>query len=139
MAPAACVFCEIVAGRAAASVVHRDDRVVAFMDIRPLTVGHMLVVPIRHAVGLTDLDEEDGAQAFRVGRRLAVALRATGVRCEGVSLSVADGAAAGQVVFHFHLHVIPRYAGDPLRVSAVRPQPSREELDRVAGAVRAAL
>jgi histidine triad (HIT) family protein len=135
-----CVFCEIVAGRAPASVVYRDERVVAFLDIRPITAGHTLVVPVRHASGLADLDEEDGAQAFRVARRLAAALRRSGVPCEGVNLLVADGAAAMQEVPHVHLHVLPRYHGDPLRVAADRPQhPSRSELDRVAAAVRAAL
>ena len=139
MAPPACVFCEIVAGQAPASVVHRDDRVVAFMDIRPVTAGHLLVVPLRHAGGLGELDEEDGAHAFRVARRLAVALRRAGVPCDGVNLYLADGAAAGQEVFHVHLHVFPRYSGDGVRLSVAASRPVREELDRVAGSVRAAL
>lgn len=135
-----CVFCEIAAGRAPASVVHRDERVLAFMDIHPITAGHLLVVPLRHASGLPDLDEEDGAQAFRVARRLAVAVRGAGVPCEGVNLLVADGAAAMQDVFHVHLHVIPRYNGDPLRFAVERrPRPTRAELDRTAAAVAAAL
>lgn len=135
-----CVFCEIVAGRAPASVVHYDERVIAFMDIRPVTTGHVLVVPRRHADGLRDLDEEDGAQAFRVARRLAAALRSSGVRCEGVNLFVADGAVAMQEVFHFHLHVLPRHRGDGFQVSADwSHHPSRDDLDRVAAAVRAAL
>ncbi len=140
MSPAACVFCEIVAGRLPASVVYRDERVLALMDIRPVTTGHVLVVPRRHADGLADLAEEDGAQAFRVARRLAVALRASGVRCEGVNMFVADGAVAMQEIFHFHLHVFPRYPGDSFRLTADwSRQPPREELDRVAGALRAAL
>lgn len=137
MPPSACVFCEIVAGREPASIVYQDPRVLAFMDIRPVTVGHMLVVPRRHADGLSDLDEEDGAQAFRVARRLGVALRASDVPCEGVNLFVADGAAAMQEVFHFHLHVFPRYVGDSVRITADwSRRPPREELDRVAAALR---
>lgn len=137
---AACVFCDIVAGRAPASVVYQDQRVLAFLDIRPITAGHTLVVPRRHAAGLADLDEEDGAQAFRVARRLAVALRRSGVPCEGVNLLVADGAAAMQEVMHVHVHVLPRHRRDSLRVIVDRSdRPSRTELDRVAAEVRAAL
>jgi len=140
MSSSPCVFCEIVAGRAPVSVVHSDTRVLAFMDVRPVNPGHMLVVPRRHAAGLADLDDEDGAQAFRVARRLGVALRSSGVSCEGVNLFVADGAVAMQEVLHFHLHVLPRYRGDSFRVTADwSREPPRAELDRVAVAVRAAL
>lgn len=112
----------------------------AFLDIQPITAGHTLVVPRRHAAGLADLDEEDGAQAFRVARRLAAALRRSGVPCEGVNLLVADGAAAMQEVMHFHVHVLPRHGGDSLRLVAERShRPSRAELDRLAAAVRAVL
>lgn len=107
-----CVFCDIVAGRVPASVVYRDERVCAFMDIRPVNPGHLLVIPLAHAAGLTTLESGTGAQMFRVGQRLAEAIRRSGVRCEGINVLLADGEAAGQEVFHVHLHVIPRYAGD---------------------------
>jgi diadenosine tetraphosphate (Ap4A) HIT family hydrolase len=136
MSVGACLFCEIVAGRAPASVVYQDQRVLAFLDIRPVTPGHTLIVPKRHADGLADLDDEDGAQAFRVARRLAGALRASGLRCEGVNLFVADGAAAMQEIFHFHLHVFPRYRGDSFRVTADWSQhPTRSELDNLAATI----
>lgn len=111
------------------------------MDIRPVTSGHVLVVPRRHADGLADLDEEDAAETFKVARRMGVALRTSGVvRCEGVNLFVADGAAAMQEVFHFHLHVVPRYRGDSFRLTANRSHhPPREELDRIATALHASL
>ena len=130
-----CIFCAIVAGRAPASVVHADERCTAFMDIQPVNAGHVLVVPNRHAVFLADLDPEDGARMFRVAQRIAGALRVSGLRCEAVNLFLADGEAAGQDVFHVHLHVIPRYLGDGfgLRFSPTYgTRPPRAELDRIA-------
>ena len=129
-----CVFCAIVAGDAEASFVHRDDTVVAFMDVRPVTPGHLLVVPRQHATGLADLDEETGATMWRVAHRLSRV-----VRHEGVNLFIADGAAAGQEVFHVHLHVVPRYAGDGFKIEANWRSPSRPELDEMAESIRVAL
>lgn len=107
-----CGFCEIAAGRGLASIVFRDDRCTAFMDIQPVNPGHLLVVPNQHAAFLADLDEDTGAHIFRIAQRLAAALRKSGLKCEGVNLFLADGEAAMQEVFHVHLHVIPRFEGD---------------------------
>jgi histidine triad (HIT) family protein len=136
-----CIFCRIVAGDAPASVVHRDERCVAFMDIRPVNPGHLLVVPLRHAPHLADTDGETAAHLMRVAHRLAAALRASGLRCEGVNLFLADGAAAMQEVFHVHLHVFPRFRGDGfgLRFGPHYTVRARAELDGAAAAVRAAL
>lgn len=110
------------------------------MDIQPITRGHMLVIPRAHATYLADLEPEDGAQMFRVGQQAAASLRSSGLRCEGVNFFLADGEAAGQDVWHVHLHVVPRFAGDGfgLRLPAgytVRP---RSELDSAAETLRAA-
>ncbi|MFF3767431.1 HIT family protein [Streptomyces sp. NPDC001922] len=134
-----CEFCAIVQGRAEASVVHEDDAVVAFMDLRPVTPGHLLVVPKAHAVGLEDLDEPLGAQVWAVAHRLARALRSSDLRCEGVNLFLADGEAAFQEIFHVHLHVFPRFAGDSFRIDADWSVRERGELDESAAAVRAGL
>ena len=134
-----CVFCEIVAGRIESSVVHDDDRVLAFMDLNPISPGHLLVIPKQHGAALADVDPDDGARLFRVGQSLAGAVRRTGLRAEGVNLFLADGEAAGQEVFHTHLHVLPRFAGDGFRLQVTRGSPSRDELDEVAGRIRAAL
>ncbi len=131
-----CVFCEIIAGRAESSLVYEDEHVVAFMDIQPLTRGHVLVVPRSHADCLEALDEDLGARLFRAGHRLARALRRSGLPCEGVNLFLADGEAAFQEVFHVHLHVLPRTAGDGFRINAARYRPDRGELDLAAGKVR---
>ena len=134
-----CVFCEIVAGRMESSVVHDDDRVLAFMDLNPISPGHLLVIPKRHGAALADVDPDDGARLFRVGQSLAGAVRRTGLRAEGVNLFLADGEAAGQEVFHTHLHVLPRFAGDGFRLQVTSGSPSRDELDEVAGRIRAQL
>ena len=134
-----CVFCAIVAGAAPASVVYDDAEILAFMDIRPVSPGHLLVIPKRHAPFLADLDEQLGARMFAIGMRLAGALRASGLRCEGIKLFLADGEAAFQEVFHVHLHVFPGFAGDCFRIDADRSvKPSRIELDAIAARVRAA-
>jgi len=130
------VFCEILAGRAESSRAYEDEHVVAFMDIRPLTQGHVLVVPRVHADCLEALDEELGARLFRAGHLLARALRRSGLPCEGVNLFLADGEAAFQEVFHVHLHVLPRTAGDGFRINAAWRHPGRAELDLAAGKVR---
>jgi diadenosine tetraphosphate (Ap4A) HIT family hydrolase len=137
-----CVFCEIVAGHAPASTVYRDERVVAFMDIGPVTPGHLMVVPLAHVAGLEDLDPDLGAHVFVVASRLAGAIRRSGLRCDGINLFLADGEAAFQEVFHAHLHVIPRWPGDGFTVDSPawsREKPSREALDADAAAIRAAL
>ena len=134
-----CVFCRIVAGKATASVVHDDDLALAFLDIRPVTPGHLLVIPKRHAADLATLDEATGAHLFRVAMRLAGVLCRSVLRCEGVNLFLADGKAAEQEVFHVHLHVFPRYAGDGFRLAADwSAAPSREALDEIASRIRGA-
>ena len=82
------------------------------MDLHPINPGHMLVVPNRHAPEVSDLAETESAQMFRVAQRLTDALRRSGLKCEGVNFFLADGEAAGQEVFHAHLHIFPRYVGD---------------------------
>lgn len=135
-----CVFCEIVAGRSPASVVHEDDRCLAIMTIGPVNPGHLLVLPRVHAPYLADLDEATGGHLFAVSMRMAAAIRASGLRCEGINLFLADGVAAFQEVFHLHLHVFPRFTGDDFGISADwSVSPSREELDTNAALIRRAI
>jgi len=139
---AGCIFCRILAGQAPASLVYQDDHVAAFMDIRPVVEGHLLVVPKTHAACLAELDDAEGARMFAVGKRMAQALRRSGLRCEGVNLYLADGKAAGQTVFHMHLHVLPRYIGDGLRLRSglsLRPPPPRGKLEALADRLRGEL
>ena len=113
---------------------------IVFMTIGPVTPGHLLVVPKRHIPFMADMDEATGRHLFAVTMRMAAAIRQSGLRCEGVNLFLADGAAAFQDVFHLHMHVFPRFAGDPFRISADwSVQPDRAELDAVALQVRRAV
>ncbi len=141
-----CGFCRIVAGKAEGSFLFRDERVAAFMDIMPVNTGHLLVIPIRHAVHLSDLDPADGARIFEVGQSLAAALRESdgtgGLKCEGVNFFLADGERAGQEVPHVHLHVIPRFRGDGFSLKlppGYGRRVARSELDRIAAAIKAGL
>ena len=137
-----CVFCNIVKGTVPESVVYDDEKVLAFMDIQPVNPGHVLVIPKVHASGLPDLDEETGAHMFKVGMRVADAVKRSGVKCEGVNLLLSDGRAAFQEILHVHLHVIPRFEGDNLHISfgrQYRLKPGRNELDRIATKIRSAL
>ncbi|MDQ3927585.1 MAG: HIT family protein [Chloroflexota bacterium] len=132
-----CIFCDIVAGKLPSSMVYEDDVAVAFMDIRPVNMGHVLVIPREHFIYLSDMDEQTGAHLFRVAMRVQEAIRRSGIRCEGINLFLADGEAAFQEVFHVHLHVFPRFKGDPFKiVSEWGIFPPREELDEVAGRIR---
>jgi histidine triad (HIT) family protein len=134
-----CVFCAVVAGSLESSRVYEDDQVLAFLDIQPVTRGHLLVIPKSHAPYLADLDEDLGAAMFRVAHRLAAALRASGLPCDGVNLFLADGEVAFQEVFHVHLHVFPRTPGDGFRLDANWQSPPRSELDESAAQVRSGL
>ena len=129
------VFIKILSGELPASFVYRDDRVTAFMDIQPVNPGHVLVVPNEPAKDLAELNEEIAAHLLRVGHRIAKAIRQTDLKCEGINIFLADGEAAGQDVFHVHLHVIPRFMGDGFGFKSGENNFNyldREELDQAA-------
>jgi len=110
-----CIFCKILAGELPATIVDEDERTLAFMDINPATRGHALVIPRTHAPDLLTVDPEDlNAVAFASQRLAARAMER--LSADGVNLVNSCGAVAWQTVFHFHIHVIPRYSGDPLRL-----------------------
>ncbi len=135
-----CVFCGIVDGSAPSSQVVDTGTVLAFMDIDPVTPGHVLVIPKEHLPDLADLTDELAAEMMAVARRVAAALRRTDLRCDGVNLFYADGEAAFQEVFHSHLHVFPRYADDGFVINAGwGANPPRTELDEIAAKLVAAV
>jgi histidine triad (HIT) family protein len=108
-----CLFCRIVAGELPSTRVHEDERVIAIMDIFPATRGHALVIPRAHAADIRDVAADDLAAAAQAARLLAGrAVERLGA--DGVTVMQSNGAAAWQTVFHYHVHVIPRYEGDPL-------------------------
>ncbi len=135
-----CIFCGIVSGSEDASIIYEDDLVVAFMDIQPVNPGHALVVPRAHATYLADTSEHSAAQLMRVATQLVSAIQDGPLHGEGTNLFLADAKAAGQEVFHVHLHVIPRFSGDnmTLRVD-YDPPPNRSVLDEHATTIASAL
>ena len=128
-----CIFCKIVAGELPAAVVASDERALAFLDINPATRGHTLVIPRAHAEDIHEIDSEDLAAAIALAQRIAGRVRER-LGADGVNLLHSSGSAAWQTVFHFHIHVIPRYLGDPLRLPWV-PQPG--EASEIAAAAAA--
>ncbi len=137
-----CLFCRILAGEIPASIVYEDDHALAFLDIQPFTPGHTLVIPKTHADSLLDLPSDEAGHMMKVGIKVDKALRRSGLRCEGVNLLLADGRAAGQDVFHVHLHVFPRFTGDGFGFRFgldYRKRTGRDELDENADKIRKAI
>ncbi|WP_405489662.1 HIT family protein [Nocardia sp. NBC_00511] len=134
-----CIFCAIVAGEAPATKIFEDDTLVAFLDIRPITRGHTLVIPKSHASDLDHLDPELGGVLFGFGHRLAKAMRRGGLAADGANLLINDGKAAFQTVHHVHLHVIPRHSGDILRFARGFVLRRPHDRDSTAAAIRSGL
>ena len=125
-----CLFCKIVAGEIPATIVAEDERTIAFMDINPATRGHALVIPRAHAADVFTIDPDDLQAVVVVAQRLAQRARDE-LGADGVNLLNSSGRAAWQTVFHFHLHVVPRYDGDPLRLPWV---PAPGDMDDITAA-----
>ena len=132
-----CIFCKIVVGEVPAEIVQEDEHTIAFMDINPWTRGHALVIPRNHSRNLYDAPEEDLARTISAAKRLALRMRDV-LDCDGINLLNSSESAAWQTVFHLHLHVIPRYEDDPLRLPWL-PQPGdRDEIAAAAEELGAA-
>jgi histidine triad (HIT) family protein len=110
-----CIFCKILAGELPATIVDEDERTVSFMDINPATRGHVLVIPRAHSEDLMSIDPDDLCAVAVASQRQAARAKER-LRADGVNLVNSCGSVAWQTVFHFHVHVIPRYSGDPLRL-----------------------
>jgi len=135
-----CIFCAIVSGAAPSERVFEDERTVAFLDINPATDGHTLVVPKAHATDIWELSHEDAVAVMAAAVRVARAARES-LACDGLNLVQANGRAGWQHVFHFHLHVVPRYDGDGLKPpwSLAHPGGDRDRIAEVADRLRSAL
>ena len=132
MADPDCIFCKIVAGDLPARIVDEDERTIAFLDIAPATRGHALVIPRAHASDLLSVDPADLSAVAIASQRLAARAKER-LGADGVNLLSSTGRAAWQTVFHFHVHVIPRYEGDPLRLPWV---PTEGDLEQIAAAAQ---
>lgn len=129
-----CTFCDLIAGAAEVSVCYEDARAIAFMDIQPVNAGHVLVAPREHYESLVDLPPELGLHLYEVAMRLAPVIRKI-AQTDGLNIVVNSGSAAGQDVFHYHVHVIPRYRNDGFDIPLPFPSsamPDRTVLDATA-------
>jgi histidine triad (HIT) family protein len=131
----ACVFCKIVAKQIPATVVYEDADVLAFMDIGQVNPGHVLVAAKAHAENIYALDESSAAAVFRSATRVAKAIRAA-FAPQGLSVYQANGKAAGQTVFHFHMHLVPRHEEDGMALTWPVKNPPREEIEECAERIR---
>ncbi|HWE58575.1 MAG TPA: HIT family protein [Solirubrobacteraceae bacterium] len=130
-----CIFCKIVAGEIPAQIIEQDERTLTFMDIAPATRGHTLVIPKRHATDLWEIDPDELAAVSAAAKRQALRARDR-LGADGVNLINSCGAVAWQTVFHFHMHVIPRYVGDPLKLPWVPASGDMQEITAVAAELR---
>jgi histidine triad (HIT) family protein len=127
-----CIFCKIVAGELPATIVGEDERTISFMDISPATRGHALVIPREHSADLLAVEREDLTAVALAAQRLAGRMKQR-LGADGVNLLNSCGAVAFQTVFHFHMHVIPRYEGDSLRLPWV---PAAGDSEQIAAAAQ---
>jgi histidine triad (HIT) family protein len=130
-----CLFCGIVAGSIPSETIDSDERTVAFMDINPATAGHALVVPREHSADLLAIADEDLTAATLAAQRLARRMKDV-LGADGINLINACGSAAWQTVFHFHIHVVPRYEDDPLKLPWVPEPGNSDEIAAVAAKLR---
>jgi histidine triad (HIT) family protein len=130
-----CIFCQIIAGEIPAQIIDEGEQTVAFMDINPATRGHALVVPRRHARDLLEIEPADLEAVVLTAQRVAARMPDR-LGADGVNLLNSCGRAAWQTVFHFHMHVIPRYGGDPLRLPWTPGEGDAEEIKAAADALR---
>ncbi|MGB2850417.1 MAG: HIT domain-containing protein [Solirubrobacterales bacterium] len=135
MSPPDCIFCAIVAGAAPAEVLDSDEHTISFMDINPATPGHALVIPRRHSKDLIEINSYDLRHTIAASQRLTLQM-AESLKPAGFNLINASGAAAWQTVFHFHVHVIPRYEDDPLKLPWIPRGAEMDEIARIAAQIR---
>jgi histidine triad (HIT) family protein len=133
-----CIFCKIVRKEVPASIVYEDGEVIAFLDIRPVSEGHVLVIPKAHFETIFDTPEELLAQIYKITKKVAEAVK-KGVKADGISIIQQNGRAADQDVFHLHVHVIPRAMGQKLQHFDKLADASREKLDKAAIKIRDSL
>ena len=134
-----CIFCRIARGKSPSTKIYENRNMLVFMDTKPITPGHMLIIPKKHVELLTELDDELVGELFMTAKKIAVALKKSKLKCRGVNYILADGSEAGQDVFHVHLHVIPRYRSDGFWLhmpAKYENETSREELEQVATKIR---
>lgn len=129
-----CIFCKIVAGEIPSATVYEDENYKAILDISPAAKGHIIILAKRHCANLFELEDDIAAGAFSVARKLATAMKKE-LNCDGINLLQNNGEAAGQTVFHFHIHLIPRYHGDKVQMEWPHQEYADGEAAKLAKAI----
>lgn len=136
--PGQCIFCRLIKGEIPSSRVYEDPLTVAFMDVGQVNPGHVLVAVKRHAATLLDITPDEAAAVMQTARQVALAIKAA-FDPPGITLLQANGKEGDQTVFHFHVHVLPRHAGDGVALAWPRKDPPREQLEEYAVRIRTKL
>lgn len=131
-----CIFCKIAAGEIPSATLYEDEEFRVMLDIGPATRGHALILPKRHCANIFELPDELAQKAFVLAKKTAAAL-SRGLEADGVNILQNNGEAAGQTVFHFHMHVIPRYQGDGLKLGWKTGELGEEEKEKILASVKA--
>ncbi|MEO8664458.1 MAG: HIT family protein [Ignavibacteria bacterium] len=137
-----CIFCKIVNGELPCNKLYEDSDILAFMDIQPVNSGHLLIIPKVHVELIADVDDNVITKMNLLAKRLNTAIRNSGIKVEGINFFLADGEAAGQEVFHVHLHVFPRFKGDGFGFifpDDYKTRPERDELKIISEKIKSAL
>jgi len=132
-----CIFCRIVRGQAPVSTIYEDETTMVFLDIRPLNMGHTLVIPKAHYVDIFDIPEKNLSQVHIVTKQIAAAVKKA-TNADGISIIQQNGKAAGQDIFHFHIHVVPRFLNQKLPPFHELKEVERSKLDLVAEKIKTA-
>jgi len=133
-----CIFCKIIAGEIPSATVYEDDDFKVIMDIFPAAKGHTIILPKKHTANLFELDDDTATKALIVARKVATAMQ-TELNCEGINLLQNNGEIAGQTIFHFHIHLIPRFRGDLVQTTWAQGSYLEGEAAGVAAAIAARL
>ena len=130
-----CIFCKIVHEKAPASILYQDETVMALLDIRPLNEGHTLVIPKKHYVDIFDIPENQLTHVYEIAKQVSVAIKKA-TNGDGISIVQQNGKAAGQEIFHLHVHVVPRFEGQSLPPFSALKELDRAKLEAVAKKIR---
>lgn len=133
-----CIFCNIIAGEISSATVYEDEEFKAIMDISPAAKGHVILISKNHYANLFELDENTASKALFAARKVAKAIKEE-LNCDGINLLQNNGEAAGQTVFHFHMHLIPRYEKDQVKIAWAHGKYEEGEADELAAAIAAKL
>ena len=133
-----CIFCKIAKGKIPSATIYEDRQFRVMMDINPATKGHCLIIPKEHFDNIYDLDVETAGRLFSLATCIARALK-DALGCDGLNVVQNNGEIAGQTVFHFHLHLIPRYEGDEVSVGWVSHESDPEQLEEIRKAIKASI